>query len=175
VTLRLSDKQAIVSEVAEVATRSVSLAAADYRGLTVEQMTDLRVKARASGVYLRVVRNTLARRAFQDTDFSCVSDALVGPLVLAFSESEPSAAARLLKAFAKEHEAISVKFLSISGQLLGAESLDRLASLPTKEEALSTLLSVMQAPVTKFVRTVQAPHEKFVRTVVAVKDKKEAA
>jgi large subunit ribosomal protein L10 len=175
VTLKLTDKQAIVSEVADVAARSVSLVAADYRGLTVTQMTVLRAQAREAGVYLRVVRNTLARRAVQDTEFSCVADSLVGPLVLAFSETEPSASARLVRAFVKDNDALNVKFLSVSGKLLQASDLETLSKLPTKDEALSQLLSVMQAPITKMVRILVAPHEKLVRTLVALKEKKEAA
>lgn len=174
-TLNYADKQAIVSEVIDVASSALSLVAANYSGLTVGQMTDLRNKARSGGVYLRVVRNTLARKAFTDTDFSCVSDSLTGQLILAFSKEEPSAAARLMKDFASENEALEVKFLSISGQLLEAKELGTLAKLPTRDEAISQLMSVMQAPVAKFVRTVAEPTSKFVRTLAAVKDSKDAA
>ena len=173
--LNFADKQEIVSEVAHVASGAISLVAADYRGLTVSQMTDLRVKARSSGVYLRVVRNTLARRAFENTEFSCVSDQLTGPLVLAFSEAEPSAAARLVRDFAKDNEALKVRFISIGGDLLEANDIDTVAKLPTKDEAISQLMSVMQAPISKLVATINEPHTKLVRTLVAVKDSKDAA
>lgn len=173
--LNFADKQEIVSEVASVASSAISLVAADYRGLTVSQMTDLRVKARSSGVYVRVIRNTLARRAFENTEFSCVSDQLTGPLVLAFSKAEPSAAARLVRDFAKDNEALKVKFISIGGDLLEANDINAVAKLPTKDEAISILMSVMKAPISKFVATLNEPHTKFVRTLVAVKDSKDAA
>jgi large subunit ribosomal protein L10 len=170
VALNLTGKKTIVEEVAKVASSAISLVAADYRGLTVEQMTGLRVKARENGVYIRVVRNTLARRALQETEFECVLDSLTGPLVLAFSEKEPSAAARLVKDFIKDNDALEVKFLSIGGQLLDAKELPVLAKLPTRDEALSKLMSVMQAPIAKCVRTIAEPTSKFVRTLAAVKD-----
>lgn len=173
--LNLADKQAIVSEVAEVASRAISLVAANYRGLTVSQMTDLRSKARDAGVYLRVVRNTLARRAFDNTEFACVSEQLTGPLVLVFSQAEPSSAARLVRDFAKDHEALETKFLSIGGELLEAKQLDAVAKLPTKEEAIAKLLSVMQAPISKLAATIREPHAKMVRVFAAVKNSKEAA
>ncbi len=172
-TLRLEDKKQIIAEVAEVASQSISMVAADYRGLTVTELTELRQEARNAGVYMRVVRNTLARRAVEDTEFVCMKEILTGPLILAFSQEEPSAAARVIKNFSKSHEALQVKALSIGGQLYGANDIDKLASLPTREEALSKLLSVMQAPIAKFVQTVAAPTEKFVRTLSAVKDSKQ--
>ncbi len=173
--LNLTDKQAIVSEVSEIASRAISLVAADYRSLTVSKMTDLRAKARSNGIYLRVVRNTLARRAVAGTDFACVQQELVGPLLLAFSMKEPSAAARLLQAFIKENEELKVKFLSLSGKLLAASDIGKVAKLPTKDEAISIMMSVMKAPVTKLVRTINEPHSKMVRTLLAVKCSKEAA
>ena len=173
--LNLNDKQAIVAEVSDVAAKAISLVAADYRGLTVSQVTSLRSEARNRGIYLRVVRNTLAKRAVADTTFSCVQDALVGPLVLAFSESEPGAAAKLLCDFAKENDALEIKFLSLDGKLLEASQAASVAKLPTREEALSQLLGVMKAPITKFAATVKEPTAKFVRTVDAVRQSKEAA
>ena len=174
-TLRLKDKQAIVTEVKEVASTSISAVAAFYSGLTVEQMTVLRVQARKSGVYLRVIRNTLARKAVEDTEFSCLKEKLVGPMVLAFSKDEPSAAARLMKDFAKENKKLEVKALVVGGKLMGPEQLEAVASLPTYSEAISLLMSVMQAPIGKFVRTVAAVPTKLVRTVAAVADQKKAA
>jgi large subunit ribosomal protein L10 len=175
VALNLKDKQAIVSEVSGVASQAISLVAADYRGLTVAKMTDLRAKARSNGIYLRVVRNTLARRAVAGTDFACIQQELVGPLLLAFSMNEPSAAARLLQSFVKENEELKVKFLSLAGKVLAASDIAKVAKLPTKDEAISLLMSVMQAPITKLVRTCNEPHSKMVRVILAVKCSKEAA
>ena len=172
-TLRLEDKKAIVAEVAKVANEATSVVAAEYCGLTVAQLTNLRQSARDAGVYMRVVRNTLARRAFEGTDFACMQPALVGPLVLAFSKEEPSAAARLIRDFAKTCEKLKVTALSIEGKLLPASDLAALASLPTRDEAISQLMSVMLAPITKLVRTLSEPHAKLVRTVAAIKDSKQ--
>ena len=173
--LRLEDKKAIVAEVAEVAASAYSAVAAEYRGLSVAEMTDLRSKAREGGVYLKVVRNTLARRAVEDTDFACMQDIFVGPLVLAFSQEDPGAAARVVKDFAKDHNKLIVKGLSVSGKLLPAEDLDKLAKMPTYDQAISMLMSVMQAPIGKFVRTLAEPHAKLARTIAAVREQKEAA
>ncbi len=172
-TLRLDDKKSIVAEVAEIARNASSLVAADYCGLSVAQLTDLRKQARHAGVYMRVVRNTLARRAFEGTQFACMDDALVGPLVLAFSKDEPGAAARIFKDFVKKCDKLQIKALSVDGQLLPGKELNRLASLPTRDEAISQLMSVMLAPITKLVRTIAEPHGKFVRTMAAVRDKKQ--
>lgn len=166
-TLKLEDKKAIVAEVGEIANKAVAVVAVEYRGLTVEQMTRLRVRARKAGVYLRIVRNTLARRAVENTAFVCLQEALVGPLLLAFSLNEPSAAARLMKDFAKEYEKLVVKALAFEGMLFNAKDLDKLASLPTRDEALSLLMSVMQAPITKLVRTLVEPPTKVVRALAA--------
>lgn len=173
--LRLEDKKAIVAEVAEVAKNAISLVAAEYSGLTVAQLTALRSNARSSGVYMRVIRNTLARRAFEGTQFACMDPALVGPLVLAFSKEDPGAAARLIKDFAKKFDKLVVKAVSVDGALLPASDLNRLASLPTRDEAIAQLMSVMNAPITKFVRTLAEPHSQLVRVFAAVRDKKEQA
>jgi large subunit ribosomal protein L10 len=173
--LKLEDKKTIVNEVAVVAKQAVSLIAAEYNGLTVAQLTRLRKSARESGVYMRVVRNTLARRALEGTQFACMQDALVGPLLLAFSTEEPGAAARLIKDFAKDNEKLVVKALAIDSQLLPASGLNTLASLPTRNEAIAQLMSVMQAPITKFVRTLAEPHAKLVRTIAAIRDAKQSA
>ncbi|MES2141535.1 MAG: 50S ribosomal protein L10 [Pseudomonadota bacterium] len=174
-TLRLEDKQAIVAEVGEVAKSALSAVTAEYRGLSVGEMSKLRVQARSSGVYLRVVRNTLARRALEGTDFVCLQDTLVGPLLIAFSQQEPGAAARLIKAFTKQNEKLVVKALAFDGQLLPVNEIDKLASLPTRDEAIATLMAVMKAPITKLVRTLAEPHAKLVRTVAAVRDQRQAA
>jgi large subunit ribosomal protein L10 len=175
VTLRLEDKKTIVAEVAKVAAQATAVVAADYCGLTVAQLTALRKAARESGVYMRVVRNTLASRAFEGTSFACMQSALVGPLVLAFSKEEPSAAARLMRDFAKTCEKLQVKALSVEGKLLPATDLAALANLPTRNEAISQLMSVMLAPIEKFVRTLAEPHAKLVRTVAAIRDQKQQA
>lgn len=171
----LADKKAIVGEVSEVAASAHSAVAAEYRGLTVAEMTELRVKARAAGVYLRVVRNTLARRAVEGTDFECMQEGLVGPLVLAFAQDEPGATARVIRDFAKDNDKLIPKVVSFGGKLLDPSELDVLAKMPTREEALSQLVGVMQAPVSKFVRTMAEPTSKFVRTVSAYKDKLQEA
>jgi large subunit ribosomal protein L10 len=173
--LRLDDKKAMVAEVAAVAANAQSVVAAEYRGLTVTQMTDLRAKARKSNVYLRVVKNTLARKAIAGTPFECVGKSLKGPLILAFSKDDPGAAARLVKAFAKDHDKLKPMVLSLGGSALTAKDLDKVASLPTKQQALSQLVGLLQAPISKFVRTLAEPHAKLVRTIAAVKDQKQAA
>ena len=171
----LEDKKAIVAEVNETATSALSLVIADARGVTVDGMTALRKDARDNAVTLRVVRNTLARRALKGTDYECVNDSLVGPSLFGFSMEDPGAAARLFKEFANENKAFEVKALAVSGQMLGAEQLDILAKLPTRDQALSLLMSVMKAPVTKLVQTMNEVPGKLVRTLAAVRDQKEAA
>lgn len=173
--LNLEDKKAIVAEVAKIAASSTSAIAADYRGLTVGQMTDLRARARKQGVYLRVVRNTLARRAMQNTEFECLQESLVGPLILLFSFEDPGAGARLVRDFIKANEKFEVKALALGGKLFPAKQLDVVAQLPTKEQAISMLMSVMQAPITKLVRTLAEPYAMAVRVMAAVRDKKEQA
>lgn len=170
--LNLEDKKSIVAEVSAIAADAHSVVAAEYHGLSVDEMTELRAAARNSGVYLRVVKNTLARRALEGTDFECMNDGLVGPLVLAFSQEDPGSAARLVKDFAKEHENLVARMVSIGGELLAADGLDRLAKMPTKDQAISMLMALMKAPTEKFVRTLNEVPGKLVRTVAAVKDAK---
>ena len=171
----LEDKKAIVAEVNETATSALSLVIADSRGVTVDGMTALRKTARENQVTLRVVRNTLARRALEGTEFECINDSLVGPSLFGFSMQDPGAAARIFKDFAKQNEKFEVKALAVSGQMLGADQLDVLAKLPTRDQALSLLMSVMKAPVTKLVQTMNEVPGKLVRTLAAVRDQKEAA
>jgi large subunit ribosomal protein L10 len=176
VALNLEDKKKIVAEVNEVAAEALSLVIADARGVTVDKMTELRAKARTENIYLHVVRNTLARLAVEGTEFEAAKDAFTGPSILAFSMEDPGAAARLLKDFAKEEENFDVKALAVGGELLGAEQIDRLANLPTRDQALGLLANVMLAPVTKLVRTFNEVPSKVTRVVAAVADqKKEAA
>lgn len=175
VTLRLEDKKAIVADLNQIAANAISAIAADYRGLAVSDMTDLHKNAREKGVHMRVYRNTLARRAVKETSFACLDEALSGPIVLFFSQDEPGAAARLIRDFVKTNDKLEVKALAMDGQLLGPEQLKAVADLPSRDEALATLMSVMQAPVTKFVRTLNEPVAQFVRCMGQVRDKKQAA
>jgi large subunit ribosomal protein L10 len=165
--LRLEDKKALVAEVNAVAGDSVTAVAAIYRGLSVSEMTELRSKARSAGVYMRVVKNTLARRAIEGTDFECMQATLKGPILLAFAKDDPGAAARVIKDFAKEHEALQAVSLAAGGQLLPGSDLARLAELPTLDQARSMLLGVMLAPMSKLVRTLAEPSAMFARTLNA--------
>ena len=171
----LEDKKAIVAEVNETATNALSLVIADSRGVTVDGMTALRQTARDNQVTLRVVRNTLAKRALEGTEYECVSDSLAGPSLFGFSMEDPGAAARLFKDFSKESDTFEVKALAVSGQMMGADQLDVLAKLPTRDQALSMVMSVMKAPVTKLVQSMNEVPGKLVRTLAAVRDQKEAA
>jgi large subunit ribosomal protein L10 len=172
--LKLEDKKALVAEVNAVAAEAQSVVAAEYRGITVSQMTDLRSKARKSGVYLRVVKNTLARRAIAGTQFECIGKSLKGPLVLAFSKDDPGAAARLVKDFAKANDKLVATLVSLGDSVLAAKDIDKVASLPTLDAARAMLLGVLQAPAGQLVRTIAEPHAKLVRAIAAVKDKREA-
>ncbi len=173
--LNLEQKKAVVAEVANVANSALAAVAAEYSGLTVGEMTDLRVKARASGVYLKVAKNTLVRKAVEGTEFECMQEQLTGPLLYAFSMSDPGAAARLVKDYAKEHNKLIARLVAVGGQLYGASELDRMSKLPTFDQAIALLMAVMKAPIEKFVRTLAEPHAKLVRTVAAVRDAKQAA
>ncbi len=171
----LKEKQAIVAEVNETAQAALSAVMADYRGVTVDAMTQLRKSARELGVQVRVIRNTLAKRAFEGTELECMNEALTGPCIVAFAMEDPGASARLFKDFAKEQEAFEIKALSVGGKLLPAEQIDALAKLPTRDEALALLMAVMQAPVTKLVRTMNDIPGRVTRVVAAVRDQKQAA
>ena len=173
--LSLEQKKAVVAEVADVAQNALAAVAAEYRGLTVEEMTELRVKARESGVFVKVAKNTLVRRAVEGTEFECMGDSMTGPLLLAFSMDDPGAAARLVKDYSKSHDHLVAKLVAVGGELYDASELDRLSSLPTYDQALAMLMGVMKAPVEKFVRTLAEPHTKLVRTFAAVRDAKQAA
>lgn len=173
--IRLEDKQQIVAEVNAAAKSALSAVLADYHGTSVEKMTALRQTARDNKVYLRVVRNTLLKRAVAGTDYECLIEALVGPTILAFSQEDPGAAARVLKDFAKENGRFEVKALAVSGNLLPASQIDVLAKLPTYDQAIATLMSVMLAPVTKLARTVNEVPSKVTRVVAAVRDQKQEA
>lgn len=173
--LNLEQKKAVVAEVAEVASSAYSAIAAEYRGLAVGEMTELRAKAREAGVYLRVVKNSLARRAVEDTDFACMQEGMMGPLIFAFSQEDPGAAARVIEEFSKDHDKLVVKLISIGGKLLPVSDLETLAKMPTYDQAISLLMAVMKAPVEKLTRTLNEVPGKLVRTVAAIRDAKEAA
>ena len=171
----LKEKQAIVAEVNDTASEALSAVIADYRGVSVDSMTSLRKKARDVGVKVRVIRNTLAKRAFEGTDFECMKEALLGPNIVAFSLEDPGAGARVFKDFAKENEDFEIKALSVGGKLLPANQIDALAKLPTRDQALAMLMGVMQAPITKLVRTFNDVPAKVTRGVAAVRDQKQEA
>ena len=162
--LGLEDKKAIVAEVSEAAKGALSAVAADSRGVTVAKMTALRQSAREAGVYMRVVRNTLLTRAVEGSDFECMKDVFVGPTLIAFSNEHPGAAARLFKEFAKANDKFSIKGGAFQGEFIPAAQIDRLATLPTYEEALAKLMATMK----------EAAAGKLVRTFAALRDKKEA-
>ena len=173
--LNLEGKKAVVAEVSEVASIAHSAVAAEYHGLSVSEMTELRVAARNEKVYLRVVRNTLARRAVEGTDFACMQEGMTGPLVFGFSTEDPGAVARVMGGFAKENKNLEIKMVSLGGKLLPASDIERLAKMPTKDQAIAILMGTMKAPIEKFVRTLVAPTSKMVRTFAAVRDAKDAA
>jgi len=165
--LDFQSKQALVAEVNAVAASALSAVAAEYRGLTVGEMTSLRATARNSGVYIKVVKNTLAKRAIEGTEFECMRESLKGPLLLAFSKEDPGSAARVVKDFAKEHEKLVTVSVSIGGQLFDASNLDRLAALPTLDEARAMLLRTLQAPMAQLVRLLSEPGAMLARTLKA--------
>ena len=172
--LNLEQKKEVVAELANVAAKAHSLVAAEYAGLTVSQLTELRKKARQGKVFVKVAKNTLVSRAVEGTDYACVKDALVGPMLYAFSQEDPGAAGRLVKEFAKANEKLVPKVVAIGGQMYPGSHVEKLASLPTREQALSMLMGVMLAPITKLVRTLAEPAAKTARAVAAVRDQKAA-
>ncbi len=173
--LNLEGKKAVIAELSEIAKQSVSVVVADYRGLTVFEMTELRKNARKLGVKMGVYRNTLARRAIKETPYACLDEVLKGPVVLFFSQEEPGAAARLIRDFTKENERLAVRALALGGALFSPDKLKAIASLPSRQEALTQLVAVMKAPITKFVRTLNEPVAQVVRVFAAVGDQKKAA
>jgi large subunit ribosomal protein L10 len=174
-SLTLEQKQSIVAEVNAIATHAQAAIAAEYIGLSVAQMTNLRVKARNAGVYVKVVKNTLARRAVVGTAFECLMEKLTGPLVLVFSADDPGACARLVRDFLKENQKLKPIALAFGGQLRGPEDLQALATLPTLDEARAMLLGVFEAPATQLVRTLAEPSASFVRVLAAYRDQQQAA
>jgi len=159
--LNLSQKQEVVAELADVAAKAHSLIAAEYAGITVGQMTTMRKKARENGVYLKVVKNTLASRAVEGTDYECIKDSLVGPLLYAFSTEEPGAAGRLIKEFAKGNDKLQAKVVAMGGQLYPVSHVDVLASLPTRDQALAMLARVLAEPASMLARAIKAVADKL--------------
>jgi large subunit ribosomal protein L10 len=174
-SLTLEQKKAIVAEVAKVAAKSPSAIAAEYIGLNVAEISELRKNARDAGIYLKVVRNTLARRALENTSFDCMRDGLVGPLLLAFSNDEPGSAAKVIRDFKKDNEKLVVKLIASEGRLLDVSDLERLAKLPSLDEARSMFLGVLKAPMGKLVRVLAEPEAKFARLLAAKRDQQQAA
>lgn len=165
--LNLDGKIKVVEEVAKYASQAHSAVAAEYLGLTVAELTELRNTARETGVYLRVVKNTLAKRAVSGTDFECMQDKLVGPLILAFSMEDPGSAARLVNDFAKKNDKLVAKVVAIGGESHDASELKRLASLPTRDQGISMVMSVIKAPVGKLARTLAAIRDQKQETEAA--------
>ncbi len=172
--LNLSEKQAVVAEVSEQVSKAQSIVVAEYRGLEVGNITALRKQAREAGVYLRVLKNTLARRAVEGTPFAVLADKLVGPLIYGIS-TDPVAAAKVLNSFAKDNDKLVIKAGAMANYLMDVNGVKALATMPSREELLSKLLGTMQAPITQFVRTLNEVPTKFVRGLAAVREAKEKA
>jgi len=174
VGLNLEEKKAVVEEIAAQVAGAKGIVLAEYRGLEVGNMTELRRRARGSGVYLRVLKNTLARRAVKDTPFAKLADQMVGPLVYGIS-SDPVATAKVMNEFAKGNDKFVIKAGAMPNAVISAKEVAALASLPSREELLAKLLATMQAPIAQFVRTLNEVPSKFVRTAAAVRDSRQAA
>ncbi|HEY6027318.1 MAG TPA: 50S ribosomal protein L10 [Pseudolabrys sp.] len=172
--LNLEEKKAVVAEVSAKVAEAAAIIVAEYRGLEVGVMTELRAKARKAGVYLRVLKNTLVRRAVKDTPFDKLSEKMVGPLVYGIS-SDPVASAKVLNEFAKANEKFVIKAGGLPNAVISAKEVTALANMPSREQLLSTLLGTMQAPTVKFVQTLNEVPSKFVRALAAVRDQKEKA
>jgi len=174
VSLNREEKAVVIEDVAAQVAQAQSIIIAEYRGLDVASVTVLRKKARESGVYLRVLKNTLVRRALVDTSFQDLSTQLVGPLMYAIS-ADPVAAAKVMSDFAKSNDALVIKGGAMPNSLLDVNGVKALATMPSRDELLAKLLGTMQAPVTQFVRTLNEVPTKFARALAAVRDQKEAA
>jgi large subunit ribosomal protein L10 len=173
-SLNLQQKEAVVAEVAKQLVGAQAVILGENRGMSVADVTQLRAKARASGVYLRVVKNTLVRRAVVDTPFASLAEKMSGPLTYGIG-ADPVAVAKLLNDFAKGHEKFVIRAGAMPGQVMSAKEVAALATLPSREELIATLLGTMQAPIAKFVRTLNEVPSKFVRTLAALRDSKEPA
>jgi large subunit ribosomal protein L10 len=174
VALSKSEKERIVGEVKEVASNASSLVISDARGLKVSELSEVRQKATQSGIHIQIIKNSLAKLAFEGTDCGCSDEVLVGPSLFAFSFEEPGAAAKLLKTYAKNFDNLDIKALVVEGQLLDGGQIDILASLPSKDEAYGLIANVLQAPVGKFATLLNEVPSKLARVLSAVHDKKQA-
>ena len=175
VALSKDEKVNIVRDVKEVASNASSLVISDARGLKVSELSEIRTKANESGIHIQVIKNSLAKLAFEGTDFGCSDEVLTGPSLFAFSFEEPGAAAKLLKTYAKNFDELEIKALVVEGQLLDGSQIDILANLPSKEEAYSLIANVLQAPVSKFATLLNEVPSKLARVLSAVRDQKEAS
>tara|TARA_Y100001936_G_scaffold20381_1_gene17488 strand:+ start:619 stop:1146 length:528 start_codon:yes stop_codon:yes gene_type:complete len=171
--LNISEKKDVVKEVSEIASSAQSAVAAEYRGLSVQELSELRNNARNLGVYVKVIKNSLAKIAIKDTNFECMDSSLKGPLIFAFSKEDLGSAAKLVNDFKKENNLLKPIVVAVNGELVDVEKLSQIAALPTKDQAISMLMSVMKQPVEKFVRTLAAPNTKLVQTLSAYKIKLE--
>ena len=165
--LNLAQKKALVADVNAVAASSLAAVVAEYRGLTVAEMTELRTEARNAGVYMKVVKNSLARRAVAGTPFECIQPSLRGPLLLAFSREDPASAARVVKGFSKEHANLVAVSVAVGGELYDAASLDSVAALPNLDEARAMLLRTLNGPMTQLVRLLSEPGSMVARALKA--------
>jgi len=171
--LRIEQKKAVVEELNSVASTSVSAAIAEYRGLNVAEITELRTKARESGVYLKVVKNSLSKQALTGTDFECLTQALQGPIMIALSADDLASPARLFKDFGKDYEHLKTVGLAIDGDAYPSSDLDRIARLPTRDEAYSIIAGLMKAPIEKALRTLNEVPIKLARLILAIKENQE--
>ena len=171
--LKIGEKKVVVQEIAEIASTAQSAVAAEYRGLTVQQLSSLRSNARELGVYVRVIKNNLVKIAIKDTSFECMNSSLKGPLIFAFSKDELGAAAKLVNDFKKDNDLLKPVAMAVNGELIDVEKLSQIAALPNRDQAISMLMAVMKLPIEKFVRTLSAPNVKLVQTLSAYKMKLE--
>jgi large subunit ribosomal protein L10 len=173
VALKIGEKKVVVKEIAEIASTAQSAVAAEYRGLTVQQLSSLRSNARELGVYVKVVKNNLVKIAIKDTSLECMDSSLKGPLIFAFSKDELGAAAKLVNDFKKDNDLLKPVAMAVNGELIDVEKLSQIAALPNRDQAISMLMAVMKLPIEKFVRTLSAPNVKLVQTLSAYKMKLE--
>lgn len=171
--LKIGEKKVVVQEIAEIASTAQSAVAAEYRGLTVQQLSSLRSNARELGVYVKVVKNNLVKIAIKDTSLECMDSSLKGPLIFAFSKDELGAAAKLVNDFKKDNDLLKPIAMAVNGELIDVEKLSQIAALPNRDQAISMLMAVMKLPIEKFVRTLSAPNVKLVQTLSAYKMKLE--
>jgi large subunit ribosomal protein L10 len=173
VALKIGEKKVVVKEIAEIASTAQSAVAAEYRGLTVQQLSSLRSNARELGVYVKAVKNNLVKIAIKDTSLECMDSFLKGPLIFAFSKDELGAAAKLVNDFKKDNDLLKPVAMAVNGELIDVEKLSQIAALPNRDQAISMLMAVMKLPIEKFVRTLSAPNVKLVQTLSAYKMKLE--